>query len=94
VEEEEWVARGRIRGPEKKTSVGGVGGGGFSIHRCGGDGWADGVVPRRGVEPMMVEAVGDALVWTCWRWRRYVDSVASRSARENLAACRRQVEIL
>jgi hypothetical protein len=69
-EEEEWVAHGRGRGVEMKTLVGGVGGGGFSVHRCGADGWADGVVPGRGMEPMTVEAVGEALVWTCWRWRQ------------------------
>jgi hypothetical protein len=66
--------RGRHRGggAEKKILVDGGGGRGFTIHRCGNDGRADGVVPRRSdsVDPMAVEAVREVLVWThqWWRW--------------------------
>jgi hypothetical protein len=59
-------------GAEKKTSVSGGGGGRFAVHRCGGDGWADGTVPRRGdsVDLRVVEAIGEAPLWTWWWWWR------------------------
>jgi hypothetical protein len=55
----------------------------------------DGTVPRHGdgggdgVDPVGVEVVGDAPAWTRRRWRR-----RGFEERENLAACRRQVQNL
>jgi hypothetical protein len=73
-EEEERAACDRRGGAEKKTTVGGGDGGGtgFIVHRCGGGGRADGVVPGHGdgADPTMVEAIGEVPVWTWRRWRQ------------------------
>jgi hypothetical protein len=72
-EEEEWEARSGGGGAEKKTMVSGGGGRGCAIQRCSGNGQADDAVEGRGdgEDPMLVEAVREAAVWTRRWWRRW-----------------------
>jgi hypothetical protein len=91
---EEERARDGGGGAEKLTSIDGGGGRGFTVYRSSGDDRADGAVLGRcdGVDPTVVQAVGEAPVWTHRRWRqRWGLSNVERSTWENLAAYRRQV---